>query len=255
MAGKRTEVGLFVTCLVDLFRPEVGFATIRLLESRGFRVRVPGTQTCCGQVAYNNGDLVNARRLALQIIDTYADYPWVVAPSGSCAGQLRKLPQLFKDNPECLEKAENLASRSMELTMFLTEVAKAEVASASPVPAVTYHDSCAGLRELDIREQPRKLLQEAGIPIIEMHDAEVCCGFGGTFCVKYPDIADGMVKRKIACAQKTRAPTLTGGDLGCLLHISGSLSRQGEPLKVRHIAEILADRVDSPNSSPGQSRP
>ncbi len=234
------NVGLFVTCLVDLMRPSIGFATLRLLQAAGCRVRVPDAQTCCGQPASNNGDRANARRLALRMIDLFEGCQYVVAPSGSCVGQVRRFPTLLQDDAKNRARAELLAQRCMELSCFLTEIVNVDVKPRRGYGPVTYHDSCAGLRELGIKKQPRALLERAGIALVEMQEAESCCGFGGTFCVKYPDVAEGIVRRKTKAAASTGATVLAAGDLGCLLHIGGSLSRQNSPIVTRHVAEVLA---------------
>lgn len=241
-APVRPRVALFVTCLVDLHRPTVGFAAIKLLEDAGCQVEVPRAQTCCGQPAYNTGDRATARDLARGIIDAFSGYDYVVAPSGSCGGMLREhMPHLFDDDPNTREKAVALAARTYELISFLTDIMRVERVEASYAGTVTYHDSCAGLRELGIKSQPRKLLGTvSGLSLKEQENAEVCCGFGGTFCVKYPDISVRMVQEKTKDIAATGADTLLAGDMGCLLNMAGRLSREGSMVKVRHIAEILS---------------
>ncbi len=236
------RVALFVTCLVDLHRPTVGFAAIRLLEQAGCHVEVPRAQTCCGQPAYNNGDRATARALAEGILTAFGGYDYVVVPSGSCGGMLRHhLPTLFDDDPNLRVRADSLAARTYELVSFLTGVMGVAAVPAHYPARVTYHDSCAGLRELGIKQQPRDLLASvAGLELRELADAEVCCGFGGTFCVKYPEISTRMVNDKIADIAATGADTVLSGDLGCLLNIAGRLKREGSPVHVRHVAEILA---------------
>jgi L-lactate dehydrogenase complex protein LldE len=233
---------LFVTCLVDLHRPSIGFAAIKLLEQAGCQVEVPRAQTCCGQPAYNSGDRATTRDLAAGILETFGGYDYVVVPSGSCGGMLKHhLPHLFDDDPNQRARADALAARTFELISFLTDVmALDRLETKYTGGSVTYHDSCSGLRELSIKEQPRKLLRAAGATLTEMQDAEVCCGFGGTFCVKYPDISIRMVSDKTRDIIATGAETVLAGDLGCLLNIAGRLEREGQPTKVRHIAEILA---------------
>lgn len=240
------KVGLFVTCLVDLHRPNVGFSAIKLLESAGCTVLVPPLQTCCGQPAFNSGDNQSAKTMARIVIDSFAGLDYVVAPSGSCAGMIvEHYPELFRDDADWHDKACDLAQRCHELTSFLVDVCAMTEIDAAFNETVTYHDSCSGLRELGIERQPRQLLQNVnGLQLIEMEDRDVCCGFGGTFCVKYPDISERMVDDKVALALQTGAGTILGGDLGCLLNISGRLSRLGETIKVYHVAEVLADRAD-----------
>ena len=235
------RVALFVTCLVDLHRPTVGFAAIRLLEQAGCQVEVPRAQTCCGQPAYNSGDRETARDLARGILDAFGGYDYVVVPSGSCGGMLRHhLPTLFEDDPNLRARAEALAERTHELVSFLTDVMGLERVAGAASGTVTYHDSCSGLRELGVKAQPRRLLEALGATIKEMADPEVCCGFGGTFCVKYPEISTSMVADKTADITATGAETLLAGDLGCLLNMAGRLKREGSAVKVRHVAEVLA---------------
>ena len=236
------RVALFVTCLVDLFRPTVGFAAVKLLEGAGCTVEVPRAQTCCGQPAYNSGDRADAKAIAQQVFDAFAGYDHVVAPSGSCAGMLRlHYPELFADDPVNLARAQALAPRSWELSSFLVDVCGIEKVTARWDRVVTYHDACSGLRELGIKSQPRQLLASvAGLRLKELPGAEVCCGFGGTFCVKYPEISDKMVTDKEADIVATGAEAVLSGDLGCLLNIAGKLFRHGRRIEVRHIAEVLA---------------
>ena len=246
MAGGTTRVALFVTCLVDLYRPSVGIAAIRLLERAGCQVEVPRAQTCCGQVAYNSGDRETARELAEGILDAFGGYDYVVVPSGSCGGMLKHhLPHLFDSDPNLRTRADALAARTFELVSFLTDIRGVDqLASKAAAGNVTYHDSCSGLRELGIKEQPRKLLQAAGMDVKEMADPEVCCGFGGMFCVKYPKISARMASDKVRQILATGADTVLGGDLGCLLNIAGRLQRGGQSIQVRHVAEVLAGMTE-----------
>ena len=241
------RVGLFVTCLVDLYRPTVGFAAIRLLEQAGCQVEVPRAQTCCGQPAYNSGDRATARDLARGILDAFGGFDYVVVPSGSCGGMLREhLPHLFDDDPNLKARAAALGARCHELVSFLVDVMGIPAVEARYAGTVTYHDSCSGLRELGIKQQPRRLLGSvAGLTLAEMQEPEVCCGFGGTFCVKYPAISTRMVTDKARDIAATGADTLLAGDLGCLLNMAGRLSREGSAVKVRHVAEVLADMTDA----------
>jgi L-lactate dehydrogenase complex protein LldE len=242
MPSSRSRVALFVTCLVDLHRPSIGFAAIRLLEQANCLVEVPRAQTCCGQPAYNSGDRVTTRDLAMGILDTFGGYDYVVVPSGSCGGMLKHhLPHLFDDDPDLRARADALAARTFELVSFLTDVIGVDhLPNRYAGGTVTYHDGCSGLRELGIKQQPRKLLQAVGASVIEMANPEVCCGFGGTFCVKYPDISIRMVSDKTRDIVATGADTVVAGDLGCLLNIAGRLQREGCRTNVRHVAEILA---------------
>jgi L-lactate dehydrogenase complex protein LldE len=242
MPSSRPRVALFVTCLVDLHRPSIGFAAIRLLEQANCLVEVPRAQTCCGQPAYNSGDRVTSRDLAMGILDTFGGYDYVVVPSGSCGGMLKHhLPHLFDDDPDLRARADALAARTFELVSFLSDVIGVDhLPNRYAGGTVTYHDGCSGLRELGIKQQPRKLLQAVGASVVEMANPEVCCGFGGTFCVKYPDISIRMVSDKTRDIVATGADTVVAGDLGCLLNIAGRLQREGCRTNVRHVAEVLA---------------
>jgi L-lactate dehydrogenase complex protein LldE len=242
------RIALLVTCLVDLFRPSVGFAAVKLLEQAGCTVEVPA-QTCCGQPAYNSGDKTDAKAIARQVIAAFAGYDYVVAPSGSCAGMVRvHYPEMFADEPAMLAQAQELASRTYELVAFLADVRGMEKVAARWKRRVTYHDACSGLRELGVKQQPRKLLASVdGLQLTELPGAEVCCGFGGTFCIKYPEISDKMVTDKAADIAATGADAVLAGDLGCLLNIAGKLARRGSNVEVRHVAEVLADMTaDAP---------
>lgn len=248
MSVSSPRVGLFVTCLVDMMRPSVGFATVKLLEGAGCRVEVPEAQTCCGQPAFNAGDRNNAMALARNVIAAFKDFDYVVAPSGSCGGMIVKhYPELFQEGSVDHAAAVELAGRTHELVSFLTRVMKIDKVQAAFPAKATYHDSCSGLRELGIRDEPRKLLASVtGVTLREMTDAEVCCGFGGTFCVKYPGISDKMLEKKIKHIAATGADTLIAGDLGCLMNMAGKLKREGSPIRVRHVAEVLAGDTDTP---------
>ncbi len=235
-------VGLFVTCLVDAMRPIVGFAAIKLLEAAGCRVMAPEAQTCCGQPAYNSGDATDARAIALRVIDAFADVDYVVAPSGSCAAMIRvHYPRLFKDDPASEAAAIDLAGRTYELTSFLSDVMEWNDINAEYTGLVTYQDGCAGLRELAIRDQPRKLLALVrGLELVEGREAGNCCGFGGLFSLKFPDISARIADAKTDDIGVTGADLVLGGDLGCLLHLAGRMGRLKNPVACRHVAEVLA---------------
>jgi L-lactate dehydrogenase complex protein LldE len=252
------RVGLFVTCLADLMRPSVAFAAVKLLQDAGCNVVVPAAQTCCGQPALNSGDSVDARQIAQRVIAAFEGFDAVVGPSGSCMGTLRHdYPALFADDPAWRARAEDLSRRSHELLSFLVDVLKVDAVQARYDGTATYHDSCAGLREMGVKGQPRQLLNSVdGLNLIEMQGTEECCGFGGTFCVKYPEISTKMVDDKIAHIQASGATTLLGGDLGCLLNIAGRIRRRGLPIRVLHTAEVLAGMGTSPSiGEPAESRP
>jgi L-lactate dehydrogenase complex protein LldE len=245
--SREREVALFATCLVDLFRPSVGFAAVKLLEDAGCRVSVP-VQTCCGQPAYNAGDRATTRDLALQVMDAFEPYEYVVVPSGSCGGMIKKhYPELFAGEPDLAQRADALGAKTHELVSFLTDVLGIERVDARFDGAVTYHDSCSGLRELKIHDQPRKLLRTVdGLTLAEMPRSDVCCGFGGTFAVKYGEISNEIVERKTEDIAASGAPVLLAGDLGCLMNMAGKLSREGRAIEVRHVAEVLAGMTDTP---------
>jgi L-lactate dehydrogenase complex protein LldE len=242
------RVGLFVTCLVDTFRPSVGFAAVKLLEASGCRVEVPTGQTCCGQPAYNSGDQATAKAIALQTIKAFEGYDYVVAPSGSCAGMLKAhYPKLMAGDPAAEAVAKEFAGRVHELISFLTDVRGMTHVASSYQGRVTYHDSCSGLRELGIKSQPRTLLNAIpGVTLVEMPENEICCGFGGTFAVKYPDISNAMVEKKTAHVTTAKPDLLLAGDLGCLMNMAGKLKRQNSTIGARHVAEVLADELSSP---------
>jgi len=243
------RVGLFVTCLADLMRPSVAFAAVKLLEDAGCTVEVPAGQTCCGQPALNSGDNADTRDIAKRVIEGFEGFDHVVGPSGSCMGTIRHdYPALFADDPAWRARAEDLSRRSFELLSFLVDVLKVDRVDARYDGKVTYHDSCAGLREMGVRDQPRKLLASVkGLELVEMRGTEECCGFGGTFCVKYPEISTKMVDDKIAHIEASGAAAVLGGDLGCLLNIAGRIRRRGLPVRVIHTAELLAGMGQAPS--------
>ena len=242
------RVALFVTCLVDVFRPSVGMATVQLLEDAGCEVVVPPGQTCCGQPGYNSGDRAAATAIARRVIEMLEPYQHVVVPSGSCGGMIRKhYPELFAGDADWAPRAKAVAGKTYELTAFLTHVLGRKTVSARFPAHATFHDSCSALRELGLRSEPRQLLSSVeGLTISELSDRDACCGFGGTFAVKYPDISNAIVEKKTADVAATGAELLISGDLGCLLNIAGKLKREGSRVQVRHVAEVLAGMVDLP---------
>jgi L-lactate dehydrogenase complex protein LldE len=244
----RPTVALFITCLVDLFRPTVGFAAVKLLDAAGCNVVVPAAQTCCGQPAYNSGDRADARALASRAIAQFEGYDYVVAPSGSCAGMLKlHYPRLLADDAEWAARAERFAGKVHELIEFLVDVRGMTGVAARFDGGVTYHDSCSSLRELGVQRQPRQLLASVtGLSLSELRGTEECCGFGGTFCIKYPDISNAIAEKKTAAITATGAGTVLAADLGCLLNIAGKLKRQGSRIESRHVAEVLAEMTDAP---------
>lgn len=239
-ASSKNEVALFVTCLIDSLRPDLGFSIVNVIEQCGYSVVVPDTQSCCGQPNFNGGDRVNAKATARHMIDIFEKYDYTVIASGSCGGMIKHhYVDLFDDDPIYKEKARLLATKVFELSQFLTDIAKYQPEFRA-IKRVTYHDACAGLRELGIKTQPRNLLKQTGVEIVEMEEPDVCCGFGGTFCVKYPEISNEMVEKKVNDAKRTGAEALVTGDLGCLMNMEGKINRLGLNLPVYHFAELLA---------------
>lgn len=248
----KPSVGLYITCAVDFMRPSVAFAAIKLLEEAGCRVEVP-PQSCCGQVAYNNGLTVPSRHLARQVIESFSAFDYVVTPSGSCASMLKHhYPKLFQDGDRHCAEACHFAGKVYELTSFLHDVLHYQPSGPRRTDCtqkkVVYHHSCAGLRDLGIRQQPQNLLRNyRGVSATTLDESNTCCGFGGTFCVKFVDIANKMVGDKVELIHKLKPDLLLGGDLTCLLHIAGKLQRQGNTtIEVRHVAEFLADSTETP---------
>jgi len=238
------KVALFATCIVDTLRPEIGFASLALLEAAGCEVSVP-EQSCCGQPNYNNGDEKGARELAEQWLGQFEGYDYIVIPSGSCAAMLKKhSPELFSGNPELEARMIALSSRCYELSEFLSSVVTPRFGDL-PKLRVCYHDSCSGLRELGIKEQPRALLTKIkSLELSELSNAEACCGFGGTFCVKHPEISCRLADDKIAAINDTDTQMLLGGDWGCLMHLKGRIDALGEPIDVKHFSEVLVQALE-----------
>jgi L-lactate dehydrogenase complex protein LldE len=242
------RVGLFVTCLVDTMRPSVGFAALALLEAAGCRVDIPRKQTCCGQPALNSGDREGTIRIAQHTIALLEPYDHVVVPSGSCAGTIRvHYPDLFEPGTAWHARATALASRTYELLSYLADICHWSPNGVALTASATYHDSCSGLRELGIEAQPRRLLAGVeGLSLRKLEGSDSCCGFGGTFCVKYPAISNAIVEEKALHIEATGAGLLLGGDLGCLMNMAGKLHRRGSPVRAFHAAEILAGMADGP---------
>ena len=247
----RGQVALLITCLSDLFRPRLASAAVELIEGLGYRVEVP-EQTCCGQPAYNAGEREKTRALAKMLIDRFEPYDYVVAPSGSCAATVREhYPGLFEKGSPWRERSRRLCEKTHELSAFMVDVAGARLERKSEADheglRFAYHDSCSGLRELGIRSQPRRLLKDRlGIDLCEMGNSEICCGFGGMFCVKFPEISTRMADNKIDGIRDAEADVLLGGDLGCLMNIAGRLRRLGSRTKVYHYAELLTESGPGP---------
>ena len=237
------RVGLFVTCLVDLMRPSVGFAALKLLERPGVEVIVPQRQTCCGQPAYNSGDRADAIALAHQFVEQFEGFDHVVAPSGSCSGMVRThYGELLSGDPAWAARAAALAAKTWELTQFLADVLRIEAVPGRFDGSVAYHDCCAGLREMGVKGQPRALLSKvAGLRMAELAECETCCGFGGAFAVKFGEISTRLADDKCRHAAASAADAIVMGDLGCMLNIAGRLARTGRAApQVLHVAEVLA---------------
>ena len=238
------RVSLFVTCIVDQLFPKVGMAMAEVLERIGYEVDFPEAQTCCGQPAFNTGYRSEAREVARHFLQVFRDAEYVVVPSGSCTSMItHHYAELFSKEPEMLALAHAMETRVWEFSKFLIEVAKVEDVGARLEDVATFHDSCHGLRELGIKQGPRRLLAHVqGLELREMDIAEECCGFGGTFSVKFPELSGGMTRTKVESIVRTGAKTVVGVDASCLMQIQGVLSRAGLPIRTLHLAEVLASR-------------
>ncbi len=236
------RVALFVTCLADVFYPQIGEDVARVLWRLGVDVDFPRAQTCCGQPAYNSGYRREAAALARHFLDVFDSAPLVVTPSGSCATMVRKeYPRLFADDPVRRAQAEAIAARTFEFTEFLVRVLGVEDVGASYSGSVTYHDACHLCRGLGVSAEPRQLLRAVrGLALVEMERPDWCCGFGGSFSVRMPAISTAILAQKIERAKASGATALVTSDAGCMMHIAGRLRRLGEPLAVLHIAQVLA---------------
>ncbi len=238
------RVSLFVTCIVDQLFPRVGLAAAEVLERAGWRVDFPEAQTCCGQPAFNSGHWEEARQVARHFLDVFRDAEYIVVPSGSCTSMVRRrYAELFERDPERLRQAEATAERVWEFSDFLLKVARVEDVGARFDGVATFHDSCHALRELGVRDGPRRLLERVrGLELREMTPGEECCGFGGTFAVKFPEISGGMARTKLDQIARTGAGAVIGVDSSCLMQIQGALARAGLPIRALHLAEVLASR-------------
>ncbi len=236
------RVALFITCLGDQFFPVVGECVVAVLRRLGVEVTFNPAQTCCGQPAFNTGYREEARRVAARMLDIFKDAEYVVAPSGSCTSMVRVFyPGLFSGDPARLRQAEDLRGRMFEFSEFLVKVLKVEDVGASFRRRVTYHDSCHLLRELGIESEPRKLIRAVrGLELVEMQDNKLCCGFGGTFSVKFPEVSVAMAEDKLRAAAESGAEIIVANDSGCLMHLAGAIRRRGLPLRTMHLAEVLA---------------
>ena len=243
-AGIRAS--LFVTCVIDQLYPQVGVSVVRVLRRLGVSVDFPSTQTCCGQPLYNSGFTRPAKQLARRVLQDFNSSRYIVVPSGSCAAMLRIFYlDLFEDDPDLRRQATHLAGRVYEFSQFLTDVLRVDPGQFHHSATATYHPGCHLLRELGVREQPPALLRQvSGLNLVDLPQAETCCGFGGAFSVKYPHISREMLAEKTAHIRATGADTLVSCDMSCLMHLGGGLSRQGAAIKVRHLAQILDPEAD-----------
>ena len=239
---KPTPVTLFIPCLVDACFPEVGEAMIRVFDRLGLPLVYPEGQTCCGQPAFHSGYWREAKVVARRFIDLFADAAAIVCPSGSCVAMVRHhYPELFHDDPVMLERSVFIARKIFEFTEYLVDVLGVTDVGAVFSAQATYHDSCHLARTLGVREQPRQLLRHVrDLHLVEMANADTCCGFGGTFSVNYPDISLALVDDKIDNILKSGADTVVGCDVSCLMNIRGRMARRKEQVQVLHIAQVLA---------------
>lgn len=238
----KPRVALFVTCLGDQFYPQVGECAVEVLRRQGVEVTFDPAQTCCGQPAFNTGYREEARAVAARVLDMFGDAEYVVAPSGSCSTMVRIFyPELFEHDPERLHRTESLRARFLELSEFLVRVLGVEDVGASFPHRVAYHDSCHLLRELHIQDEPRRLIRAVcGVELVELQDHQLCCGFGGVFSIKFPEVSVAMGEDKLKAAVEAGAEYLVANDSGCLMHLAGVIHRQGLPIKTMHLAELLA---------------
>jgi L-lactate dehydrogenase complex protein LldE len=239
------KVDLFVTCLVDQLCPNVGMATAEVLERAGCTVTFDERQTCCGQPAFNTGYRTEAREFAKRFIEIFesSDAEAIVIPSGSCAAMVKHFHEVFADEPDWQVRADRIASKTHELSSFLVNILGVDNIGAVADGKATWHDACHGLRDLGVHDEPRRLLNKVeGLEFVEMENADVCCGFGGTFSVKYPEISAGILDNKIEMIEKSGADTVVACDASCLMQIAGRLSRLGSKVQTKHIAEVLASR-------------
>ena len=241
-----TKAALFATCIVDQLYPQVGVSVVKVLRRLGVDLSFPPDQTCCGQPLYNSGFNHQARKLARRVLTSFSGSQYVVVPSGSCSAMIKVFyHDLFHDDPATLRQVQQLAPRVYEFSQFLVDVQDVQEMEAGHKGSVTYHPSCHLLREMEVRDQPAKLLNSVeGVELKDLPQAEVCCGFGGTFTIKYPHIPEEMLADKINSVHASGAETLASCDMGCLMHIEGGLSRRGSPIRVRHLAQMLDPEAD-----------
>jgi len=241
-ASKKIKVSLFITCLVDILFPQVGVSMVKVLKRLGVEVDFPEEQTCCGQPAFNSGFRQDAKVLAKRFISIFSQDGFIVSPSGSCTSMVRVFyKELFHDDQKMLDVVDILSSRTYEFSEFLVNVLKVDDVGATYNGRVTYHDSCHALRELRVQNEPRKLIKSVkGVDFVEMKFPDTCCGFGGTFSVKFPDVSVSILDEKIESIIESGADTVVSTDMGCLMQIGGAINRKKLPVKTIHIAELLA---------------
>lgn len=237
------RVSLFATCLADQLWPSVASSTVEVLRQVGCEVEFDERQTCCGQPAFNSGHRREARRWAERFIEIFEDAEAIVSPSGSCTAMTRHFEELFRDDEKWLGRARKISARAYELSQFLVNVMKVEDVGACFAGRLTWHDACHGLRDLKLRKEPRQLIKNVrGSELVELSDAETCCGFGGMFSVKFPEISVAILDQKMAAIERAGVDTVVGGDVGCLMQIGGRLSRNNSKVRVMHLAELLATK-------------
>jgi L-lactate dehydrogenase complex protein LldE len=243
-ASKRIKVSLFITCLIDILFPQVGINIVKVLKRLGVEVDFPEEQTCCGQPAFNSGFRKDAKELAIRFLSVFNQDGFIVSPSGSCTSMVRVFyKELFHEDQKMLEMIDLLSLRTYEFSEFLVNVLKVDDVGATYKGKVTYHDSCHALRELRVQVEPRRLIKSVkGVEFIEMKACDVCCGFGGTFSVKFPEVSVSILDEKLESIIESGADTVVSTDMGCLMHINGALNRRNIPIKTMHIAELLASR-------------
>lgn len=241
-ASKKIKVSLFITCLVDILFPQVGVSMVKVLKRLGVEVDFPEEQTCCGQPAFNSGFRQDAKVLAKRFVSIFSQDGFIVSPSGSCTSMVRVFyKELFHNDQQMLEMVDLLSSRTYEFSEFLVNVLKVDDVGATYNGRVTYHDSCHALRELRVQNEPRKLIKSVkGVDFVEMKFPDTCCGFGGTFSVKFPDVSVSILDEKIESIIESGADTVVSTDMGCLMQIGGAINRRKLPVKTIHIAELLA---------------
>lgn len=237
------KVSLFVTCLVDQLWTSIGVSSVEVLRRVGCEVEFDQRQTCCAQPAFNTGYRDEARQVAQRFISIFeeGDAEAIVSPSGSCVAMVRHYPELFAGDPEWLQRAQLVAAKTHELSSFLIHVLKIDDVGASWAGRLTWHDACHGLRDLNLKTEPRTLIRNVrGVEFVEMDHADACCGFGGTFSVKYPEISVAILDQKIEAIERAGVQAVVSGDASCLMQIGGRLSRNGSKVRVMHLAELLA---------------